>query len=86
MCVWEHGIVLHPKQGNPASSLGEGHAKQGNPASSLGEGEVSWVISSCARNLGYILELQREWPFETPVCLAKSGLLCTYYGHFRNLN
>ena len=34
------------------------HAKQGNRASSLGEGELSWVFSSCGRNLGYILELR----------------------------
>ena len=33
------------------------HAMQGNRASSRGEGEVSWVLSSCGRHLGYILEL-----------------------------
>ena len=38
-----HGIALHTKQGNRASSLGEG--------------EVSWVFSSRGRNLGYILEI-----------------------------
>ena len=43
MFLWEHGIALH--------------AKQGNRASSLSEGEVSWVFSSWGRNLGYILEL-----------------------------
>ena len=58
---WEHGIALHPMQGIRSSS----------PA----EGDVSWDFSSCGRNLGYILELQRGWLFETPLCSAKSGLL-----------
>ena len=40
---WEHGIALH--------------AVPGNWASPHGEWEVSWVFSSCGRNLGYILEL-----------------------------
>ena len=39
---WEHGIALHPMQGNRASS----------PA----EGDVSLDFSSCGRNLGYILD------------------------------
>ena len=42
MFVWDHGIGLP--------------AKQGNRASSLGEGEVSWVFASCGWNLGYNLE------------------------------
>ena len=46
---------------------------QGNRASSRREGRVSWVFSSCGRNLGYILELQRGCPFETLVCSLKSG-------------
>ena len=62
------------------------HAMQGNWASSHDEGEDSWVFSSCSRNLGYILELRRGWPFETRVCSAKSGLLSSYEGHLRNLN
>ena len=45
MFHWEYGIALH--------------AVQGNEASSPGEGDVSWDFSSCGRNLGYILELQR---------------------------
>ena len=49
------------------------HGMQGNRASSRGEGEVSWIFSSCGRNLGYILELQRGCPFETLVCSLKSG-------------
>ena len=49
------------------------HAMQGNRASSRGEGKVSWFFSSCGRNLGYILELQRGCPFETLVCSLKSG-------------
>ena len=54
MFYWEHGIALHPMQGIRASSSGEG--------------EVSWVFSSCGRNLGYILELRQGWPFKTRVC------------------
>ena len=77
---WEYGIALH--------------AMQGNRASFPSEGNVSYDFSSCGRNLGNILELQRGWPFETPLRSAKSGilssyeghLLCTYEGHLRNLN
>ena len=36
--------------------------------------------------LGYILEIQRRWPFETPLCSAKSVFLSSYDGHLRNLN
>ena len=57
---WEHGIALH--------------AMQWNRASSRGEWEVSWFFSSCGWNLGYILELQRGWPFKTHVCSVMSGL------------
>ena len=71
MCDWEHGISLHPVRGIRASSPYEG--------------EVSWDFSSCGRNLGYILELQRQSPFETPLCSAKSGLLSSYEGYLRNL-
>ena len=62
------------------------HTMQGNQASSPGYGYASWDFSSFGRNLGYILELQRGWPFETPLCSAKSGLLSSYDGHLRNLN
>ena len=58
---WVHGIALHPMKGIRPSS----------PA----EGGVSWDFSSCGTNLVYILELQRGWSFETPLCSAKSGLL-----------
>ena len=61
MFDWEHGIALHPMQGIQASS----------PA----EGDVSWDFSSCVRNMGYILELQQIWTFESPLCSAKSGVL-----------
>ena len=61
MFDWEHGIALPPMQGIRASS----HA----------EGDVSWEFSSCGRNLGYNLDLQQGWPFETPLCSTKSGLL-----------
>ena len=69
---WEYGIALH--------------AMLGNRASLSIEGDVSYDFSSCRRNLGYIRELQRGWTFETPLCSAKSGLLCSYEGHLRNLN
>ena len=62
------------------------HEMHGNQASSPSEGYVSWDFSSCGRNLGYILELLRGWPFETPLCSVKSGLLSSYDGHLRNLN
>ena len=58
---WEHGFDLHPMQGIRALT----------PA----EGDVSWEFSSCSRNLGYILELQRAWPFETPLGSEKSVFL-----------
>ena len=72
MFDWEDGIVLH--------------AMQGNRASFPSEGDVSYDFSICGRNLGYIRELQRGRPFETPLCSAKSGLLWSYEGHLRNLN
>ena len=55
-----------------------GHGMQGNRASFPSEGDVSYDFSSCGRNLGYIRELQRGWLFKTPLCSAKSGLLCSY--------
>ena len=58
---WEDGSALHPKQGFRAFT----HA----------EGDVSRDFSSCSGNLGYILELQWGWPFETPLGSAKSGFL-----------
>ena len=58
---WEHGIALHPMQGIRALT----------PA----EGDVTWDFSSCSRNLGYILELQRGWPFENPLDSVKSELM-----------
>ena len=64
MFDWEYGIALH--------------AMQGNRPSFPSEGDASYDFSSCGRNLGYIRELQRGWPFETPLCSAKSGLLCSY--------
>ena len=58
---WEHGIALHPVQVIRALIPGEV--------------DDSWDFSSCTRNLGYILELQRGWTFETPLGSAKSGFL-----------
>ena len=54
---WEYGIALQ--------------AMQGNRASFPSEVDVSYDFSSCGRNLGYIHELQRAWPFGTPLCSAK---------------
>ena len=62
------------------------HAMQGNRASFPSEGDVSFDLQSCGRNLEYISELQRGGPFETPLFPVKSGLLCSYEGHLRNLN
>ena len=72
MFDWEYGIALH--------------AMQGNRASFPSEGDVSYDFSSCSKNPGYIRELQRGWPFETPLCSAKSGHLRSYEVHLRNLN
>ena len=72
MFDWENGIALH--------------AIQGYQASFPSEGDVSYDFSSYCRKLWYIRELQQGWPFETPLCSAKSGLLCSYEGHLRNLN
>ena len=72
MFDWEYGIDLH--------------AMQGNRASSPDEEDASCDFSSCSRNLGYTLELQRGSPFETPLCSAKSGLLSSFDGHLSNLN
>ena len=58
MFVWEDVIALHPVQEIRALT----------PA----EGDDSCDFLSCSRNLGYILELQREWTFETPLGSAKS--------------
>ena len=70
MFDWEHGIALH--------------AMQQNRVSFPSEGDVSYDFSSFGRNLGYIRELQRGWPFDTPLCSAKSGILYSYEGHLRN--
>ena len=42
MFDWENTITLQSMHGNRASSRGEG--------------KVSWLFSSCVRNLGYILQ------------------------------
>ena len=72
MFDWEHGIALHRAQ----------WIRPLIPA----EGVDSWDFSSCSRNLGYILELQRGWTFETPLGSAKSGFLSSLDGHFRKLS
>ena len=72
MFDWENAIALDTMQGNRSSSRGEG--------------KDSCVFSSCGRNLGYILELQRGCPFETLVCSLKSGNLSRYEGQLRNVN
>ena len=58
MFDWEYGMALHSMQGNRASFPSEG--------------DVSYDFSSCSKNLRYIRELQLGWPFETPLCSAKS--------------
>ena len=72
MFDWEHGMALHTMQGNRDYSPGKG--------------DDSWDFLSCGRNLGYILELQRGWPFLPPLGSVKYGLLSRYDGHLRNLN
>ena len=57
----DNRIALHPMHGIRALT----------PA----EGDDSWDFSSCSRNLGYILELQQGWVFETPLRSANSGFL-----------
>ena len=53
MFNWEYDIALHEMQGNQASSPSEGY--------------VSLDFPSYGSNVGYILELQWEWPLETPL-------------------
>ena len=72
MFDWEYGVALH--------------AMQENRASFPSKGNVSYDFSSCSKNLGSIRVLQGGWPFETPLCSAKSGHLRSYDGHLRNLN
>ena len=72
MFDWENTVALDTVQGNWVSS----HR----------EWKVSWVFSSCGRNLGYILEFRRGCPFETGVHSMKSGHLSRYEGHLRNVN
>ena len=69
---WEYGIALNAMQGNRASFPMRGISLMNS--------------SSCNKQLGYTRELQRGWPFETPLCTAKSGHLRSYEGHLRNLN
>ena len=69
---WENAIALDTVQGNRAASRGER--------------KVSWVFSSCGRNLGYNFQLRRGCPFETAVCSVKSGHLSRYEGQLRNVN
>ena len=72
MFDWEYGIALH--------------AMQGNRALFPREVDVSYDFSRWSKNLGYIRELERGWPFETPLCSAKSGHLRSYEGHLSNQN
>ena len=72
MFNWEYDIALHEMQGNQASSPSEGY--------------VSWDFSICGGYMGYILELEQGWTFETILFPAKSGLLSSYDRLLRNLN
>ena len=58
---WEYDIALHEMQGNQASSPSEWY--------------VTCDFSSCGGNVGYILELERGWPFETPLEVLVEGWL-----------
>ena len=69
---WENAIAMDTKQGNWAASRRAG--------------KVSWVFSSCGKNLGYILELRRGCPFESGVCSVKSGHLSRYQGQLSIVN
>ena len=71
MFNWEYNIALHEMHGNQASSHSEAY--------------VSLDLASCGQIVVFILELERGWQFETPLCSAKSGLLSSYDGHLRNL-
>ena len=72
MFDWEYGFALHRMQGNRASFISEG--------------DVSYDFTSYSKKLWYIRELQRGWPFETPLCSVKSGHLRSYEGQLSNLN
>ena len=61
MFDWERGIALH-------AMLGIGP----HPAA---RGKSHVFFSSCGMLLGYILDLQQGWPFETRVCSVKSAFL-----------
>ena len=76
-----NSLVFHQAHGGSSLSLGTQNCSAPNAgfrASSPPEVDVSWDFSSCGRNLGYILKLQQEWPFEPPLGSAKSGLLFSY--------
>ena len=82
MFDWENAIALDTMQGNRASSRREG--------------KVSWVFSSCGRNLGCILELRQEPGVYSRVTagmsIRNSSLfievrnLSRYEGQLRNIN
>ena len=61
MLDWQYRIALYTMHGNRASS----------PA----QGDVSLDFSISGRNLGYILELQRGWSFESILGSEKSRFL-----------
>ena len=62
MFDWEHGLLCTQCRGFvPHLPPGGGGCLMGF----LELGQEPW----------YILKLQQEWPFETPLCSAKSGLL-----------
>ena len=75
MFDWEHRIALHSVQAIRALT----------PSAVDDSGDESGDFSSCSRNLGYILELQRGWTFKTPLGSAKSGFLYSWDGHLRKL-
>ena len=72
MFVWEHGIAVHTMERNWTSSHGEG--------------EISYIFTSFARKLAYLLELPLGRPLKTRVCSVMSGLLSSYEGNLRNIH
>ena len=72
MFDWENAIALDTMQGNRGSFRREGN--------------VSWVFSSCGRNLGYILELQWVLSIGNSSLFIEVRNLSRYEGQLRNVN
>ena len=68
---WENAIALH--------------AMPGNRASSRGEGDVSWVFSSCGRNLG-LSRVTVGMSIRNSSLFIEVRNLSMYEGQLRNVN